>query len=303
MNAKRGRNEEEVEFLGHFIVCNVRLYRYRSIDRAFYCTACLRGGSVCDPDRFDASYPDTGGLRDCQQADCRGTVYDRLDFGEGDRLECHRTKGLRKVEHNDIVIFNFPINRRKYKMEFKINYVYAKRCIGLPGDTVRIRNGYFRNSNYDGVLGVEEEQRRLSETPDSLIADNVLHAFPFDFRHYGWTVKEFGPLYVPRAGGQVMLDTVNFQLYRLVIEYETGEKLRVDAQRRLTLGGKPIDSYTFQGDYYFFCGDQVLNSNDSRYWGFVPEEFIVGVVTRITYSRDRESGEFRWDRLLKSLKK
>ena len=117
-------------------------------------------------------------------------IYDRLDFGEGDRLECHRTKGL---------------------------------------DTVRIRNGYFRNSNYDGVLGVEEEQRRLSETPDSLIADNVLHAFPFDFRHYGWTVKEFGPLYVPRAGGQVMLDTVNFQLYRLVIEYETGEKLRVDA--------------------------------------------------------------------------
>ena len=101
----------------------------------------------------------------------------------------------------------------------------------------------------------------------------------------------------------MMLDTVNFQLYRLVIEYETGEKLRVDAQRRLTLGGKPIDSYTFQGDYYFFCGDQVLNSNDSRYWGFVPEEFIVGVVTRITYSRDRESGEFRWDRLLKSLKK
>ena len=188
-------------------------------------------------------------------------------------------------------------------MAFKINYVYAERCIGLPGDTVRIRNGYFRNNNYDGVLGVEEEQRRLSETPDSLIADNVIHAFPFDFRHYGWTVKEFGPLYVPRAGGQVMLDTVNFQLYRLVIEYETGEKLRVDAQRRLTLGGKPIDSYTFQGNYYFFCGDQVLNSNDSRYWGFVPEEFIVGVVTRITYSRDRESGEFRWDRLLKSLKK
>ncbi len=47
----------------------------------------------------------------------------------------------------------------------------------------------------------------------------------------------------------------------------------------------------------------MLNSNDSRYWGFVPEEFIVGVVTRITYSRDKESGEFRWDRLLKRVKK
>ena len=230
-------------------------------------------------------------------------IYDRLDFKDGDPLECHRTRGFRKVDHNDIVIFNFPINRRKYKIEFKINYVYGKRCIGLPGDTVEIRNGYFKNNNYTGILGVEEEQRRLAETPDSLIAHTVIHAFPFDFRHYGWTIKEFGPLYVPRQGGQVRLDTVNFQLYRLVIEYETGEKLRVNAQRQLTLGGKPIDHYTFQGNYYFFCGDHVLNSNDSRYWGFVPEEFIVGVVTRITCSRDKESGEFRWDRLLKRVKK
>ena len=65
-------------------------------------------------------------------------IYDRLDFKDGDPLECHRTKGFRKVEHNDIVIFNFPINRSKYKIEFKINYVYGKRCIGLPGDTVEI---------------------------------------------------------------------------------------------------------------------------------------------------------------------
>ena len=108
---------------------------------------------------------------------------------------------------------------------------------------------------------------------------------------------------MPRKGGLVTLDTINFRLYRLVIEYETGKKLRMNAQRQLTLGGEPIAEYIFQGNYYFFCGDQVLNSNDSRYWGFVPEEFIVGVVTRITYSRDRESGEFRWDRLLKKVNK
>ena len=83
---------------------------------------------------------------------------------------------------------------------------------------------------------------------------------------------------------------------------ETGKQLALDAGG-LRLGGEPIDSYVFRGDYYFFCGDRVLDSNDSRYWGFVPEEFIVGVVTRITYSRDRESGEFRWDRLLKGVGK
>ena len=226
-------------------------------------------------------------------------IYDRLDFKDGDPLECHRTWGWRKVRHNDIVVFNFPINRSKNRMEFKINYVYAKRCVGLPGDTVEIRNGYFRNNRYDGILGVAEEQRKLSETPDSLIAGNVIHAFPFDFKHYGWTIKEFGPLYVPCRGGRVELDAVNFRLYRLVIEYETGKRLALDRQGHLTLGGEPIDRYTFRGDYYFFCGDHVLDSNDSRYWGFVPEEFIVGVVTRITYSRDRLDGEFRWDRLLK----
>lgn len=229
-------------------------------------------------------------------------IYDRLDFKDGDPLECHRTKGISRVKHNDIVIFNFPINRRKYRIEFKINYVYGKRCIGLPGDTVEIRNGYFKNNNYDGILGVEAEQRYLSETPDSLLSNNVIHAFPFDFRHYHWTIKEFGPLYVPQKGGVVALDTVNFQLYRLVIEYETGKKLRVNTENRLTLGEEPIDNYTFKGNYYFFCGDYVRDSNDSRYWGFVPEDFIVGVVTRITYSRDRENGTFRWDRLLKSLR-
>ena len=286
MDAKRWRNEKEVGFLGYYLTCDVCLYRDRGVDRDFYRGTLIPGDYVI-----------------VNKLIAGARIYDRLDFKDGDPLECHRTKGFRKVEHNDIVIFNFPINRSKYKIEFKINYVYGKRCIGLPGDTVEIRNGYFKNNNYDGIFGVEEEQRRLSETPDSLIANTVIHAFPFDFRHYGWTIKEFGPLYVPQKGGLVMLDTINFQLYRLVIEYETGEKLRVNAQRQLTLGGNPIDSYIFQGDYYFFCGDQVLNSNDSRYWGFVPEEFIVGVVTRITYSRDKESGDLRWDRLLKGVNK
>ncbi len=67
------------------------------------------------------------------------------------------------------------------------------------------------------------------------------------------------------------------------------------------IGGEEITSYRFDGNYYFMCGDNVSSSNDSRYWGFVPEEFIVGVVSRIIFSRDRVTDEFRWDRLLKSV--
>lgn len=80
-------------------------------------------------------------------------IYDRLDFKDGDPLECHRTKGFRKVEHNDIVIFNFPINRSKYKIEFKINYVYGKRCIGLPGIRSRLETGILRIIIMTGSLG------------------------------------------------------------------------------------------------------------------------------------------------------
>jgi signal peptidase I len=179
-------------------------------------------------------------------------IYDRLDFKDGDQLKCHRTKGFRTVKHNDVVIFNFPLNKRRNKIEFKINYVYAKRCIGLPGDTVEIRNGYFINNHYNGILGIEEEQYLLAATPDSLLAHNVIHAFPFDFQHHHWTIKEFGPLYIPQKGGHVMLDTINFKLYRLVIEYETGKKLKVNSQRQMMLGDEPINCYTFQENYYFF---------------------------------------------------
>ena len=72
--------------------------------------------------------------------------------------------GLRKVEHNDIVIFNFPINRSKYRIEFKINYVYGKRCIGLPGIRSRFETGILRIIIIMEFL-VSKRQRRLSETP------------------------------------------------------------------------------------------------------------------------------------------
>lgn len=230
-------------------------------------------------------------------------IYDEFDFKEGVPMKSHRKKGLRKVEHNDIVLFNFPINRNKYKMEFKLNYVYGKRCIGLPGDSVSIQNGYFKTNTYNGEFGDMNEQRILSQTPDSLIHSNVIHAMPFDPVNYGWTVKNFGPLYIPHIGGKVMLDRKNYRIYSLAVEFETGKKLRVNREGVLMLGGEVAGEYTFTKNYYFMCGDNVMNSNDSRYWGFVPEEFLIGVVSHITYSKDKETGEFRWNRLLKCVLK
>lgn len=228
-------------------------------------------------------------------------IYKSFDFSDHAPLESWRTWGWRKIKPNDVLIFNFPYGYDdRNEIAFKINYVYGKRCIGTPGDTVSVINSFFRNSSVEGPVGYLPEQEQLSRIPDSLLAENVIHAMPFDKEHYGWTIKNMGPLYVPKKGGSVELDTINFQLYRQIIEYETGRKFAVK-DHRLLLGETPVTHYTFGNNYYFTCGDNALNSGDSRYWGFVPEEFIVGVATRITYSRDRYSNRLRRDRILKPI--
>ncbi|MFI3306512.1 MAG: signal peptidase I [Rikenellaceae bacterium] len=229
-------------------------------------------------------------------------IYDEYDFSEGTPMKSHRTRGLREVRHNDIVIFNFPLNRKRNKIEFELNYVYGKRCVGMPGDSVSIVDGFYRNNNYDGIIGVAEEQQRLSDRPDSLIRKNVLRSMSPNGAVPRWTIKNFGPLYVPRSGDEIAVTRYDLNLYKRLIEFETGEAIQV-IDGEIFLGNEPIDKYRFSKNYYFCCGDNVLDSNDSRNWGFVPEEFIVGVVSRITYSRNRETNEFRWDRLMKCVLK
>ena len=228
-------------------------------------------------------------------------IYDEFDFGDGVPLKSHRIRGLRKIEHNDIVIFNFPKNSKKHKIEFKLNLVYGKRCIGLPGDSVYVENGYFCTNTYSGEFGDIDQQRIISLMPDSIVPNRVDN--PSDPGRYGWTAKHWGPIYVPRRGEKISLNNLNFRQYKRVIDFESGGNILLTKKGILMLSGKAISEYTFTGNYYFMCGDNVLNSSDSRYWGFVPEEFIIGVVSHITYSRDKNSGEFRWDRLFKSVLK
>lgn len=228
-------------------------------------------------------------------------IYDEFDFCDGAPLVSHRTRGIRDIKHNDILIFNFPINYDNDQIEFELNYVYGKRCVGIPGDSVSGRNGYLYSNNYDGVIGSIDKQRELSQTPDSLIHRRTLIINTPYGVNPRWTIKNFGPLYVPKEGESITLDLSNYRLYERVVTYETGLPLNVSDEGVLMLGDKVAGDYTFTKNYYYVCGDNVINSGDSRYWGFVPEEFVVGVVSRITYSRDIESDEFRWSRFMKSV--
>lgn len=221
-------------------------------------------------------------------------IYKHPDSLKNGVLQSWRTRGCRAIKRNDIVIFNFPQNNGK--IAFKINYVYAKRCMALPGDTLSIQKGFYRNNNFKDSLGIYQEQALLENVPDSLIDEGVKYTLPFNFEQYPWTIRTFGPLYIPRQGDVMEMNAEKVLFYRQVIEYETNKKLSVEQEGRVLLDGHPMKQYCFKYNYYFMGGDHATNSGDSRYWGFVPQEYIIGVVAAILYSKDEKTGKVSWKR-------
>lgn len=194
-------------------------------------------------------------------------IYKSFDFEDHAPLKCFRMPGLRKIRPGDVICFNYPLGYDKWtKIEFKINYVYCKRVVGTPGDTISIKDGVTWNSNYNGIIGVQDNQLAIQNTPDSILWRTKFMA-TMPFTRPMWTMKNFGPLYVPEKGVTIELDSVGRAIYGPVIEYETG-----------SWPDDEVCSHTFQHDYFFAFGDNSLDSNDSRYWGFIPEEFIIGIV-------------------------
>lgn len=212
------------------------------------------------------------------------------------RPDLFRLKGWRTVRRNDILVFNFP-NSRRNKTDLDLNIFYVKRCIALPGDTFLIVNGVNRVLGNSTSLGDSISQQRLSDYLSMYKDADFLDAFPKN-KNFSWTILNFGPLYIPKAGDRIELDSINIHLYKRLIEYESSSEVKT-RNSQIYLGDSLITSFTFDTNYYFMAGDYVFDSRDSRYWGLLPEDHIVGKVSAILYSKDRNTGKLRWNRVLK----
>ena len=214
------------------------------------------------------------------------------------KVQTKRLKGIRKVRRNDILVFNFPYSVGWDKIEMDLNVFYLKRCVALPGDTFLIENGIYRVKNCPDSLGCLFRQRHLSRMSNDDFSKGVWNSFPYDTTRYQWNIKHFGPLYVPASGASITLDTLNFRLYKNLIEYET-DKLLSMKDCLVYLGHEEVSDYTFKLNYYFMAGDYIFDSQDSRYWGLLPEDCIIGKAAIVLKSTDPNTGKIRWKRFFK----
>ncbi len=223
-------------------------------------------------------------------------VYKNANFLKGGKIEYFRLKGLREIRKNDVLVFNYPYSDPD-KLEPDPEVFYVKRCLAVPGDTLSVVNGFYRVNDSTDTLGCYAFQLKLSERADSAFRDDVFHCFPYDTLHQ-WTVKNFGPLYVPGKDDTLPLTRQNLSLYGKLVEYETGQP--VSARNDTVYVGKEIVKYyTFRQNYYFMAGDFATDSRDSRYWGLLPEDHVVGKAVLIWKSQKMRTGEYRWDRFFK----
>ena len=214
-------------------------------------------------------------------------------------IAINRVIGYGSFKRNDVLVFNFPYSEGKWdSIQFDIHKYYIKRCIALPGDTLEIRRGVYRIKGCQETLGNRLAQIQISLLPDSLFPQEVLRAYP-QSEKLNWTIKEMGPIPIPAKGQLVELNDTTVSLYQQLINWEQRSKLLLK-KNAVYMDDSIVKWYRFQENYYFVAGDNVSNSQDSRYWGLLPESYIVGKAI-VIWKSNEESGKVRWNRILSEI--
>jgi len=231
---------------------------------------------------------------------------------------------------------------------------YIKRCVGIPGDVIEIKNAvlyvnnkpayipenlqlsYYIYNNSVGLnptvrekLNINEEdfhssygidyaclnQNQLNQIKNYRNIDSVValiqspgewdaDILPYDKR-YPWNKDNFGPITIPKAGVSVEINDSTIKLYERIIRIYENNSLEIK-NGTILINGKIATSYTFKMNYYWMMGDNRHNSADSRFWGFVPEDHIVGKTAFVWLSLDKFKnwfdGKIRWRKMFRKIK-
>ncbi len=194
------------------------------------------------------------------------------------QIPYYRLPSVSSPKLNDVVVFEYPGNRDDILPGERLNYI--KRCIGLPGDTIMIK---------DKIVNVNGKPIELPKSgkidASSLIRSGYANPLIFP-KGSKWNKDNYGPVIVPQKGDVIKLNLSNIETWRIFIDRELNKSAVKIIGSKIEIDGKVTDNYTVQNDYYFMLGDNRDDSADSRFWGFVPESNIIGRAMMVYWSLD-----------------
>ncbi len=193
------------------------------------------------------------------------------------RLPWFRVPAFRNVERGDVIVFEFPGQREEVRSaEFMF---YLKRAVALSGDTVKVVNRVLYINGKAAPIPRHMKFNTFHVKPAGLADDRI---FPkgAPFNEDNW-----GPMAVPRKGDVIPLNAADFDQWDVFIGRE-GHHATLEASGRVAVDGTLVDHYTVEHNYLFGMGDNRDNSLDGRFWGFIPEENIVGTPMIVYWSWD-----------------
>ncbi len=194
----------------------------------------------------------------------------------GNRLARMELISTGKPAFNDVVAFEIPADY--YDPNSKEYSILIKRIIGLPGDTIEIKDQilYINHKIYRNPSFIK---LNLNEAPIENINKNL---FPYNGK---WSLENYGPIVIPKKGMTVELNPKSILFWQNAINADYGKKVVSVEGTVVNINNLPFREYVFEKDYYFVLGDNRKNSIDSRYFGYVPEEWIIGKAFMIYWSQ------------------